>query len=73
MQLFEKIIKGIYTPLPDYFTPEIRALCHSLLLLTPEERPDIDHICTLSIKYSNYWEERKQNELNKTQTSRNLK
>lgn len=56
-ELFRKIMKGSYKPIPDTYSEPLQELISSLLTIDPEKRPTVDQILStplLSHKVSEY-------------------
>ncbi len=43
-QVFNKIIKGMYEPIPVYYSSELREIINMLLQVNPNDRPNIDKV-----------------------------
>lgn len=46
--LFQKISNGEYQPLPDVYSPELRSMAYSMISINPEDRPEINQVCTMA-------------------------
>lgn len=55
--LFQKINTGIYKPLPDYYSEELRKLVTDMIIVDPSKRPQIDHVCDVANKMFAYFSE----------------